>query len=276
MPLCSQCLSPIQAIACTPCQSQSSLPLIPLEAEGYYLVHKDTPHPQIAIAFEAPPVEDWLKKGCLHGPINSWRLSHSKWNWMVLFEAQSSLYAQHQETRLSVIDLWQISKRILELLIRLKQDGFSHGALSLHTLHWQRPYLFFIGIRPEALNPQRERKDILAIANLLNTLNQGRQSPSFTSFIQRLSQHRTAKQALLDLHQCQMATLRSNRMPMDSDPLLHESIEAHLARARHRSWWTPRPQEDQIHPARLFVGMIITICAVVALLLSLLQYVRTL
>ena len=229
------------------------------------------------MAYDTQPEDKWLELGCINGPTERLSLSHSKWTQMCLFDAryglfQSPLKAQHTE-----VDLWQLAKRTLELLVQLQNHELAHGALITETLHWQRPYLFFIGFRPVPFTQDSEQQDIQALSQLLSKLNHGPRSRLIESFVRSLSQMRSAKTALIELHKRQMQTVPIARLISKSpDPLLHESLEDQLVRARHRSWWSPKSEHQSIHPAQLFVGMILSICATVAGLLTLWQFIQNL
>ena len=245
--------------------------------DGYFLLRSAEANvDQLAVAFETQSEHNWLEMGCINGPTERLALSDSKWTAVCVFETRYGLFhpqvAPHTE-----LDLWQIAKRTLELLVQLQDQGLSHGALSRETLHWQRPYLFFLGFRPVLYSQHAEHNDLQALSQLLSILNQRLRSRPFESFVNGLVQMRSAKSALIEWHKRQMPTVPMARLMTKSpDPLLHESLNDHLARAGHRSWWSPKSDHETIRPAHLFVGMIITICAAVAGLLTLWQFVQNL
>ena len=273
---CIDCLTPLSEGHCNQCKSQVDRVLVPLNADGYYLLRsKSTEAEMLAVALEDSQNDNWLKWGCITGPADKRLVNHSKWQCLCLFEIKHSLFQGAKTALHTEVDLWQMAKRILELLVQLKMLGHTHGAILPETIHWQRPYLFFIGFRPIRASHSSERSDIHALGQLLSDLNQTTQSRSIQSFIRSLYQISTYKTALLELHKRQMPAIPLARLTSNSpDPLLHESLEDHLNRARHRSWWSPKSSSDSIHPAQLFVGMILTICAAVAGLLTFWQYLQ--
>lgn len=277
MPSCIQCLTPLHEGHCASCKTSPNRVLVPLTQNGYYLLRSaETNVDQLAVAFETQLEHNWLEMGCINGPTERLALSHSKWTALCIFESRYGLFHPQLATH-TELDLWQISKRILELLVQLQSHGLAHGALSRETLHWQQPYLFFLGFRPVPCTQHAEHTDLQALSQLLSILNQHLRSRPIESFVNGLVQMRSAKTALIEWHKRQMPTVPMARLMTKSpDPLLHESLDDHLARARHRSWWSPKSEQEPIRPAQLFVGMILTICAAVAGLLTLWQFVQNL
>lgn len=270
---CQNCLGTLTNDYCSVCRQKSAVKLSPLSKPGYYSLCNEN---SIAVAMKTQSSFSWTLLGCLNPPKKISVLKHPKWSHLYVFDAPDTLARQKETASFTEDELWHLSQRVLELLIQLKQHGFCHGGISSETLCWYRPHLFFLGFRPLKRTLVREENDLLALKNLLQDLSEKNKSSSRLSrFAQHLNTQSSARTALLILHKEHMAIIQRNtgedHFP---DPLLHESLDDHIVRARHRSWWQPPPKDNSIHPARLFVGMIFAICAGTALILVLWQYVQ--
>jgi hypothetical protein len=270
---CQKCLGPLTNDYCAVCGQESTLKLSALAKPGYFSLQNEN---SIAVALQKPFTSSWTLLGCLNPPKKTIPLTHPKWSQLCIFDASDTLTRQKENSPFTEQDLWHLSQRGLELLIQLKQHGFCHGGLSLDTVCWYRPHLFFLGFRPINQTLVGEENDLRELKNILFILSERiKGSKSLNRFVRNLDTHKTAHEALLVLHNAHMSIIQKNNDVDDfPDPLLHESLNDHIIRARHRSWWQPAPKDNSIHPVHLFVGMIFTICTGTALILFLWQYIK--